>query len=149
MCIPSHLPTWDGEIRRPSRIGRRLTGSRGATDQPSPTTVEGYIKGFPPDLQAVLTKIRAAVKKAAPAAREAISYRMPAYFDNGILIYFAAFKKHIGVFPPVHDPALKSVVAKYAGPKGNLQFPLSEPIPYALIGRIVTTRLRENRASAR
>ena len=64
----------------------------------------------------------------------------------GVLIYFAAFKKHIGLFPPVRDEALLPLVAKYAGPKGNLQLPLSEPIPYALITKIVKARMKANRA---
>jgi len=65
-------------------------------------------------------------------------------FQDGVLIYFAAFKRHIGVFPPVSDEKLRAAVAKYAGPKGNLQFPLTEAMPYALIARIVKARLRHN-----
>ncbi len=74
-----------------------------------------------------------------------MSYRMPAFFQDGALVYFAAFKKHIGLFPPVRAATLKRPLAKYAGPKGNLQFPLDAPIPYALITKVVKTRLRENR----
>ena len=88
--------------------------------------------------------------KAAPKAVEKISYRMPALFQDGALIYFAAFKSHIGIYPPVRtaDTALQKRLAKFAGPKGNLKFPLDEPIPYPLIARIVRLRLRENRARA-
>jgi len=74
-----------------------------------------------------------------------MSYRMPAFFQDGALVYFAAFKKHIGLFPPVRTAALQRQLAKYAGPKGNLQFPLDAPIPYTLITKVVKTRLRENR----
>ncbi len=116
--------------------------------QPAPT-VDEYIAGFPPDVQARLERIRAVAKKAAPRAEERLSYRMPALFDDGVLIYFAAFKKHIGVFPPVRDKGLQAAVAKYAGPKGNLQFPLTEPLPYPLIARIVKARPRENRERQR
>lgn len=112
------------------------------------TDVNAYIAGFPPAVQAVLKKIRATARAAAPNAEERISYRMPALFEDGVLIYFAAFKKHIGIFPPVRDEKLKAAVAKYAGPKGNLQFPLDKPIPYALITRIVKAKLRENRPTA-
>lgn len=108
--------------------------------------VDAYIKTFPPEVRVILRAIRAAVRTAAPDADERISYRMPAFFQDGVLIYFAAFKKHIGVFPPVRDEKLRAAVAKYAGPKGNLQFPLAEAMPYALIARIVRARVRENLA---
>jgi uncharacterized protein YdhG (YjbR/CyaY superfamily) len=110
--------------------------------QKIPTSVDGYIAGFAPDIQAVLQKIRRTVKAAAPNAEQTISYRMPAYKLNGVLVYFAAFKKHIGLFPPVRgDDSLMQAVKPYAGPKGNLQFPFKKPIPYALIRRIVKARV--------
>ncbi|MGH8239237.1 MAG: iron chaperone, partial [Steroidobacteraceae bacterium] len=87
--------------------------------------------------------------KAIPKAQEKISYRIPAFALDGDVIYFAAFKKHIGVYPPVRDAKLKKEVARYAGLKGNLQFPLAEPIPYPLIGRIAKTRAKENAARVR
>lgn len=111
-----------------------------------PSTVADYIASSPVDVRPILERIRQTVRKAAPNAEERISYRMPAFFQDGVLIYFAAFKKHIGLFPPVRDEALRQLVAKYAGPKGNLQFPLSEPIPYGLITKIVKARLKANRA---
>ena len=110
--------------------------------------IDDYIANFPPDVQQILQKIRSTVAKAVPQAQEKISYRIPAFMLDGVVIYFAAFKKHIGVFPPVRDPKLKKEAARYAGPKGNLQFPLSERIPYALIGRIAKARARANVASA-
>jgi uncharacterized protein YdhG (YjbR/CyaY superfamily) len=70
---------------------------------------------------------------------------MPAFFLGGVLVYFAAFKKHVGLYPPVRDKSLKPLVARYAGPRGNLQFPLSEPIPLALIAKIVKARIKELR----
>lgn len=111
-----------------------------------PETIDDYIALHPADVQEILGKIRATVRKAAPDAEERISYRMPAYFLEGALVYFAAFKKHIGFYPPVHDEALRPQLARYAGPKGNLQFPLTEPIPYPLITKIVKARIKENRA---
>ena len=90
------------------------------------------------------------VREAAPGSEEVISYRMPAFRQDGILIYFAAFKGHIGVFPPVSgDPKLELALAPYAGPKGNLKFPLERPMPYALIRRIVKLRLKQHQAKAR
>jgi len=110
--------------------------------QTIPKTVDEYIAGFAPDVQAILERIRQTVKTAAPAAEETISYRMPAFKLNGMLVYFAAFKKHIGLYPPVRgDDSLMKAVRPYAGPKGNLQFPFGKPVPYALIRRIVKSRV--------
>ena len=110
--------------------------------QKIPKTVDDYIATFAPDVQFILQKIRQTVKAAAPEAEETISYRMPAYKLNGILIYFAAFKRHIGIFPPVRGgDSLMRAVKKYAGPKGNLQISFDRPIPYALIRRIVKGRV--------
>jgi len=110
--------------------------------QTVPRTVDDYIATFAPDIQAILQKIRQTVKAAAPDAEETISYRIPAFKLNGMLVYFAAFKKHIGLYPPVRgDDSLMRAVKPYAGPKGNLQFPVEKPIPYALIRRIVKARI--------
>jgi uncharacterized protein YdhG (YjbR/CyaY superfamily) len=115
------------------------------TDRAAPATIDAYINAFEPDVQAVLKKIRSTVRKAAPRSEERISYRMPAFFQDGVLIYFAAFKKHIGVFPPVGgDKKLLKDVSPFQGPKGNLKFPLDEPVPYPLITRIVKLRLKQH-----
>ncbi len=111
-----------------------------------PRTIDEYIACAPEEVRPALTAIRATVKKAAPDAEERISYRMPAFFMEGALVYFAAFKKHIGFYPPVRDKLLQSQTVKYAGPKGNLKFPLSEPMPLALIAKIVKSRIKENAA---
>jgi uncharacterized protein YdhG (YjbR/CyaY superfamily) len=111
--------------------------------------MDEYIADFPADIQEILQKIRATIRKAAPDATERISYRMPCFALHGNLVYFAAFKKHIGLFPPVSgDEKLKKEASVYAGPKGNLQFPLDEPIPYALISKIVKARVKENKKRA-
>jgi len=110
-------------------------------------TIDHYIAAFPDDVQAILEKIRATIRKAAPEAKEKISYQIPAFTMNGDLIYFAAFKQHIGMYPPVRgDEKLQKELARYRGEKGNLKFPLDEPMPYALITRIVKARLKEHRA---
>jgi uncharacterized protein YdhG (YjbR/CyaY superfamily) len=114
-----------------------------------PTNVDDYIASFPPDVQTILEKIRLTILTAAPAAEETISYRMPTFRLNGVLVHFAAFKKHIGFFPPIRgDAAIEKAVAPYAGPKGNLQFPLDQPIPYRLIERIVKLKVKQNAATA-
>jgi uncharacterized protein YdhG (YjbR/CyaY superfamily) len=111
--------------------------------QKNRSAVDDYIAAFAPDIQSILKKIRQIIRAAAPDAEETISYRMPAFKLNGVLVYFAAFKKHIGLYPPVRgDNRLMRAVKPYAGPKGNLQFPIEKPIPYALIGRIVKARVR-------
>jgi uncharacterized protein YdhG (YjbR/CyaY superfamily) len=101
-------------------------------------TVDEYIAGQPPKVQTVLRRLRGIVRRAAPNARETISYRIPAYSLDGRLVYFAAFRNHIGLYPPVRgNAALERAVAPYANERGNLRFPLDRPIPYALIERIV------------
>jgi uncharacterized protein YdhG (YjbR/CyaY superfamily) len=106
--------------------------------------IDDYIAAFPPTVRVILKKVRATVRKAAPRAEERISYGIPAFALHGNLVYFAAFKEHIGFYPPVRDPKLRKAVAVYAGEKGNLRFPLDKPVPYALIKRIVKTRIKEN-----
>jgi uncharacterized protein YdhG (YjbR/CyaY superfamily) len=111
--------------------------------------IDGYISQFPADVQAVLQNVRGTISYAAPDAKEVISYMMPAFKQHGILVYFAAWKKHIGLYPPISgDKTLEKAIARYAGPKGNLQFPLDEPIPYALIERIVKLRVKQDSAKA-
>lgn len=116
---------------------------------PRPKSVAEYIGSFPPEVQTVLEKVRLTIREAAPEAQEIISYQMPAFKLHRILVYFAAWKAHIGLYPPVTgDPGIQKAVAPYAGPKGNLQFPLSRPIPYDLIRRIVKLRVKQDRANA-
>jgi uncharacterized protein YdhG (YjbR/CyaY superfamily) len=118
-----------------------------AGNQSSEQTVDGYIATFPPDVQAILTNIRATIRKAAPGAEEKISYGMPAFMQSGVLAYYGAFKKHIGFFPPVKDEKLRDEASIYAGEKGNLRFQYAEPIPYDLISRIVRARAQEAQRS--
>ena len=114
-----------------------------------PETIDAYIATFPPRVRTILRKIRRVVRAAAPEAREAISYRMPAFKGHGVLLYFAAFQNHIGVFPPIEgDARLEKAVAPYAGEKGNLRFPLDRPIPYELIERIARLRVKQDAAKA-
>ncbi len=114
-----------------------------------PSTVDAYIAAFPSDVQGVLQRVRRAALAAAPEAQEVISYRMPALKQGGILVYYAAFKQHIGLYPPIRgDAAIEKAIAPYAGEKGNLRFPLDRPIPYDLITRITALRLKQNLAKA-
>jgi uncharacterized protein YdhG (YjbR/CyaY superfamily) len=112
----------------------------------TPKSIDEYIAAVPEEVRPILESVRATVRKAAPNAEERISYRMPAFFQDGALVYFAAFKSHIGLYPPVRDEALLHLVEKFAGPTGNLKFPLSDPIPLGLIERIVAARIKVNLA---
>jgi uncharacterized protein YdhG (YjbR/CyaY superfamily) len=111
--------------------------------------VDAYIAGFPAPVRTRLARLRAVIRKAAPAATELISYRIPAYRQHGIVVFFAGFKGHIGLFPPVRgNETLAKAVARYAGPKGNLRFPHDEPLPLPLISRIVRHMIRQDLARA-
>lgn len=110
-------------------------------------TIDAYIAGARPDVRPILRKIRQLIRRSAPGAEETISYRMPAFRQNGILLYFSAFKNHIGVFPPIRgDEDLDDALKRYRGPKGNLRFPLNEPMPYKLITRIAELRVAQDAA---
>lgn len=100
-----------------------------------------------PTVRAILTKIRVIFRKEVPGSVEKISYRMPALFLDGAVIYYAPFAHHIGIYPPVKgDASLERALAPYRGEKGNLRFPLDAPMPYPLIRRVVQARLAEHRA---
>ena len=115
------------------------------TDRSAPKIIDEYIAAFPPEVQAILERIRSMIRAAAPEAEEKISYQMPAFTLGGDLIYFAAFKKHIGIFPPVKgDEKLRKEMAPYLGEKGNLKLPLNKPIPYDLIKRVIEFRIQEH-----
>jgi uncharacterized protein YdhG (YjbR/CyaY superfamily) len=115
----------------------------------APRNVDDYIAGFPPEVRAVLHKIRATVRKAAPEAEERISWGMPAYAQDGMLTFFAGFEKHVSVFPgPEGIERFKKELAPYGTSKGTVRFPPGTPVPYGLIARIVKFRLKENRARA-
>ena len=111
--------------------------------------VDAYIARFPPAVRARLTRIRRAIRGAAPQASEGMSYRIPAYRQHNIIVYFAGFQKHIGLFPPARGDAwLEKAMARYAGPKGNLKFPHDEPLPLPLIARIARHQRKQDAARA-
>lgn len=113
----------------------------------TPKDFDDYAAGFPANAQRILRKIRTTIKKAAPKAKETISYKMPAFMLNGMLVYFAAFKNHIGFYPRMSAiRKFRKELSKYKGAKGSVRFPLDQPIPYDLIARIVKFRVRENLA---
>jgi len=107
--------------------------------------VTEYIAMFPKETQKLLMQLRNTIRKTAPDADESISYGMPYYSQQGRLLYFAAFKSHIGFYPLTSAiVAFKKEIEKYKHAKGSVQFPLNEPLPIGLITRIVKFRVKEN-----
>ena len=97
------------------------------------------------NVQIILEQLRKAIKETAPEATEVISYQMPAFKQNGVLVWFAAFKNHIGFFPKVSAiDAFKGQLSRYQTSKGTIQFPINEPIPLELVKEIVRFRVKEN-----
>lgn len=115
------------------------------------SSIDEYIATFPEPVQAVLQELRATIKAAAPDATEKISYQMPAFALKGNLVYFAAWKNHIGFYPgsAARLEPLKDQLAAYASTKGSIHFPLDKPLPLDLITRIVELRVAENLEKAR
>lgn len=107
--------------------------------------VDAYIAGFPKETQTLLEQLRATIMKAAPDAEEVISYQMPAYRYNGMLVYFAGYKNHVGFYPGAAGiEAFKKELSVFKGAKGSVQFPLDKPLPIQLVARIVAFRVKEN-----
>ncbi len=113
-------------------------------------TIDEYIACFPETTRRLLQEVRAIIKSAAPHAAEVISYNMPAFRQNGVLVYFAAAKAHIG-FYPTSSPivAFKKELEQYKTSKGAIQFPMDKPIPRALIKSIVKFRVKEDEEKAK
>ncbi len=110
-----------------------------------PGSTDEYIAQFPQDLQAILQKVRSVIKETAPQATERISYGMPGFYQDGMLVWFAGHARHIGFYPTGEGvEAFKKELAGYKTSKGAVQFPLDQPIPYELIKRIVKHRIEEN-----
>jgi uncharacterized protein YdhG (YjbR/CyaY superfamily) len=109
-------------------------------------TVEEYLDLFPEPQRNVLEKIRNAIKEVAPKAEESISYGMPGYKLNGVLVYFGGFKNHCSFFPAGNSVIKKfsEELKSYKTSKGTIQFPMNEPLPFSLIKKMVKERIREN-----
>lgn len=113
------------------------------------SNVDSYIASFPKETQVLLEQMRSIIKKAAPKAEEVISYQMPAYKYNGVLVYFAGYAKHIGFYPTGRGiEAFKEEISSYKTSKGTIQFPLNKKLPVTLITKIVKYRVKENEEKA-
>lgn len=112
--------------------------------------IDDYIISQPVKVRAVLEKFRQTIKKAAPKAVEVISYQMPAFKFHGMLVYFAAWKNHIGFYPVSSGiNAFEKELSDYERSKGTVKFPMDKPIPFALISKIVKFRMNENSEKAK
>jgi uncharacterized protein YdhG (YjbR/CyaY superfamily) len=121
-------------------VAKGSTGRKTVQSKKQFETIDEYKKTFPKDVQSILERMRQTIRRAAPEAEETISYQIPTFKLKGSSIeHFAAFKKHIGLYPPA-PREFKNEASKYEGPKGNLKFPTDEPIPYDLVTRIVLFR---------
>ncbi|MBS1636866.1 MAG: DUF1801 domain-containing protein [Bacteroidetes bacterium] len=119
-------------------------------DKSTVESVNAYIAGFPKATRELLREMRAIIMNAAPEAEETISYRMPAYKYQGILVYFAAYKGHIGFYPTasgIHQ--FQKEIAAYKSSKGAVQFPLDKPLPAGLITKMVKFKVKENQEKAK
>ena len=116
-----------------------------AMSRKTPKSFDDYVDRFPKEVRQRLQKMRLTVKKAAPKAKEKISYGIPSFTLNGMLVWFAAFKNHIGFYPRTSAiAAFKKELSAYKGAKGSVRFPFDKPLPLPLISRIVRFRVAEN-----
>lgn len=114
------------------------------TDAYDPKSIDEYIAAFQPGVRRTLEEVRKTIREAAPDAGEAIRYRMPTFILNGNLVHFAAYARHLGFYPtPSAIERFARELSAWKGAKGSVQFPLDEPMPLALIGRIVRFRVKE------
>jgi len=114
-----------------------------------PATVNDYIAASESHVKKPLQQVREAIRSAAPKAEEIISYQMPAYKQNGMVVFFAGYKNHIGFYPTASGiENFKNEIAKYKWSKGAIQFPLDKPLPLSLIKKIVKFKLKENEEKA-
>lgn len=119
------------------------------SNRPAAQNIDEYIAGFPGEVQEILQKIRSLIHETAPQAQEAMKYAIPTFTLNGNLVHFAAFQSHIGFYPtPSGIEKFKQELSAYKGAKGSVQFPLSQPMPYDLMRRMVEFRLQESLAKA-
>jgi uncharacterized protein YdhG (YjbR/CyaY superfamily) len=127
--------------------------SRRSTAKPSvaPKDVDEYMASVPEPARATLSKMRATIRSAVPAgATEVISYRMPAFRHNGVLVWFAAFSDHCSLFPTAAViEAFKNELKGFTTSKGTIQFPTDKPLPTALIKKMVKARVAQNESKKR
>lgn len=112
----------------------------------APKDTDAYIAAQPEDQRGLLEQLRQTIRKAAPGAEEVISYQMPAFRYHGMLVYFAAWKNHIGFYPAGAIKVFDKELSAYGVSKGTIRFPIDKPLPLGLISKIVKFRVKENEA---
>jgi uncharacterized protein YdhG (YjbR/CyaY superfamily) len=105
--------------------------------------IDDYIDRFPKEAKQLLRKMRSTIRKAAPGAVESISYGMPTFKSGRNRVYFAGYKNHIGFYPGGAIAPFKEDLSAYKSTKGGVQFPINEPLPTALVSRIVKARMKQ------
>ena len=130
------------------KSGHRGPAAKGAG---APKNVDEYLAGVPEPARSTLNKIRAAIRSAVPPeATETISYGIPAFKYNGILVWFAAFSSHCSLFPtPSVVEAFKNELKGFSTTKGTIHFPTDEPLPTALVKKLVKARIAQNESKKR
>jgi uncharacterized protein YdhG (YjbR/CyaY superfamily) len=155
--VPWNPTVWE---KRPNAVAANIRDSKAgialhqiprqdlAMAKQTAKSIDEYVERFPEAVRERLEHMRATIKRAAPKAEEAISYGIPAFRLNGLLVWFAAFKGHIGFYPRKSAIiAFKEELSVYKGAKGSVQFPFDEPLPLGLVSRMVKFRVAENMAS--
>jgi uncharacterized protein YdhG (YjbR/CyaY superfamily) len=115
--------------------------------RPAFKSVQEYVTALPPEQARLLKRVLALVRKSVPRCTAVVSYGIPAFKQDRVFIYCAAFKQHIGIYPPVQsDARLQAALKPYANAKGNLRFPYDEPLPVALIARVAKALAKQYKA---
>jgi uncharacterized protein YdhG (YjbR/CyaY superfamily) len=128
-----------------NRSKKIVAGSCVATHRKVFDNIDEYIATFPKNVQSILEELRQAIRESAPEAQETISYQMPAFKLNGILLWFAAYKNHVGFYPKTSAiEAFKEELSGYEVSKGTIRFPIDKPVPFNLVKKIVRYRVKEN-----
>src|SRR2546428_8340210 len=111
-----------------------------AMNKKAPKSIDDYVDRFPKETQQLLRKMRLTIRRAAPKAKESISYGMPTFTLDGNRVYFAGYKNHIGFYPGGAIAPFKEDLSAYKSTKGGVQFPINETLPTALVRRILQAR---------
>jgi uncharacterized protein YdhG (YjbR/CyaY superfamily) len=128
---------------------RKVTNTKPMKKSATPQTVDEYLAALPEEARTTLEKLRKTIKAAAPKATEGISYQMPMYKQNGMLVGFAAFKNHCSIFPGSKPmETYKDELKAYKTSKGTIRFPIGKPLPAALVKKLVKARIEENEKRA-
>jgi uncharacterized protein YdhG (YjbR/CyaY superfamily) len=130
------------------KSGNRSSAAKG---NGAPKNVDEYLAGVPEPARSTLNKIRAAIRSAAPPeATETISYRIPAFKYNGVLVWFAAFSNHCSLFPTASViKAFKNELKGLSTSKGTIHFPTDRPLPTGLVKKLVKVRVAQNESKKR